>query len=224
MGRQARPCYFLNFGYNRGSDCFKVMDAETGRIVYSRDVTWHLPREPLISPAPTVGSGVPDYMHIQPSPAATATPTAAPVPASANAALAPLQNSPASILDRIVRELGHETGVCMPGRTRGETRAMREAPHSVGLMSHAALAQEIATCEAFDEAFRERRHLALTFRLPPPATCQSHLAFPRRSHQSTLRYGVVPGHENSAAYCRPTRSAPRSSQFFFFFFFLSSHL
>ena len=59
MDRQARPCFFLNFGYNHGGDCFKVVDAETGRIVHSRDVTWHQPREPLISPAPTVGSGVP---------------------------------------------------------------------------------------------------------------------------------------------------------------------
>ena len=38
MDPQARPCYFLNFGYNRGSDCFKIMDAETGRVVHSPDV------------------------------------------------------------------------------------------------------------------------------------------------------------------------------------------
>ena len=50
MDRQARPCYFLIFGYNHGSDCFKVMDAETGRIVHSRDVTRNQPREPLIYP------------------------------------------------------------------------------------------------------------------------------------------------------------------------------
>ena len=31
----------------------KTMDAEMGRIVHSRDVTWHQTREPLISPAPT---------------------------------------------------------------------------------------------------------------------------------------------------------------------------
>ena len=56
---QTRPCLFLNFGDNHGSDCFKIVDAETGRVVHSRDVTWHQPREPLFSPAPTVGSGVP---------------------------------------------------------------------------------------------------------------------------------------------------------------------
>ena len=49
----------------------------------------------------------------------------------------------------------------MPGRTRGETRAMRESPRSMGLMSHAALAQGIATQEAFDEAFHG-------YELPPP--------------------------------------------------------
>ena len=164
LDRQARPCYFLNFGYNHGSDCFKIMDAETGRIVHSRDVTWHQSQEPLISPAPTVWSGVPqspsgantpDYVHIQPVPAATTTPTVAPVPTSDNAAPAPPRNPTASIRDRVVRELGYEVDVRMPGRTRGETRAMRESPHSMGLMSHAALAQGIATREAFDEAFRE---------------------------------------------------------------------
>ena len=35
---QAHPCSFLNFGYNHGSDCFKVMETETGTAVYSRDV------------------------------------------------------------------------------------------------------------------------------------------------------------------------------------------
>ena len=145
------------------------MDAETGRVVHSCDVTWHQPREPLISPAPTAGSGVPhlssgaetpDYVYIQPTPAATATPaaapaTAAPVLASAVAAPAPLPNPPASIPDRVVRELGHEADVRMPRRTRDETRAMRDSHHSMGLMSHAALARELATREAFDEAFRE---------------------------------------------------------------------
>ena len=99
MDRPARPCHFLTFRYNHGSDCFRFMYAKTGRIVHSRDVTWHQPREPRISPAPTIGSGVPqspsgaetpDHVHNQPAPAATGTPTAVPVPASANAAPAPL--------------------------------------------------------------------------------------------------------------------------------------
>ena len=155
---------FLNFGYNHGSDCVKIMDAETGRIVHSRDVTWHQPREPLTSPAPTVdsevpqspsGAATPEYIYIQPAPAATTAPAAAPVPASDNAAPAPPRNLTEPIRDRVVRELGHEGDVRMPGRTRGETRAMRESPRTMGLMSHAALAQGIATREAFDEAFHE---------------------------------------------------------------------
>ena len=36
---QARLCYFLGFGYSHGSDCFKIMDSETGGVVHSRDVT-----------------------------------------------------------------------------------------------------------------------------------------------------------------------------------------
>ena len=170
LDRQARSCYFLNFDHNHGSDCFKTMDAETGSTAHSRDVTRHQPREPLISPAPTVGSGVPqspsgadtpDYVHIQPTPATTSTLAAAPVPASDKSAPAPVRNPTASIPDRVVRELGHEADVRMPGRTRGETRAMQDSLHSMGLMSHAAFAQGIATREAFDEAFREHE-------LPPP--------------------------------------------------------
>ena len=65
MDRQARPCFFLNFGYNHGSDCFKVMDAETGRIVHSRDVTWHQPREPLISRARQLDRACPSR-HLMP--------------------------------------------------------------------------------------------------------------------------------------------------------------
>ena len=103
LNHQARPCYFFNFGYNHGNDCMKIMDAETERIVHSRDVTWHQPREPLISQAPTVGSKVPqspsgtatpEYIHIQPAPAATTAPAAAPVSASENAAPAPPPNRP----------------------------------------------------------------------------------------------------------------------------------
>ena len=170
LDRQARLCYFLNFGYNHGSDCAKIKDAETGRMVHSRDVTWHQPREPLISPAPTVeselpqspsGAATPEYVYIQPAPTAITTPTAAPVPASDNAAPALPRHATEPIRDRVVRELGHEGDVRMPGRTWGETQAMRESPRSMGLMSHAALAQGIATREAFDEAFHEHE-------LPPP--------------------------------------------------------
>ena len=59
MDPKARPCFFLNFGYNHGSGCLKIIDAETRRVGHSRDVTWHQPQESLISPAPKVGPGVP---------------------------------------------------------------------------------------------------------------------------------------------------------------------
>ena len=142
LDRQARLCCFLKFGYNYGSGCVKIMDAETGRIAQSRDVTWHQPREPLTSPAPTVesevpqspsGAATPEDIYIQPAPAATTAPAVAPVPASDNAASAPPRNPTEPILDSVVPELGHEGDVRMPGRTRGETRAMRESPRSMGL-------------------------------------------------------------------------------------------
>ena len=175
MGSQARPCFILNFGYNHGSDCFKIMDPETGRVVHSRGVTWHQPRKQIISPAPKVDSAVPylsfgaeqpGYVYIQPTPVATATPATAPAPAPAAVAPvpasvvaapapAPPSNPPAPIPGRVIRELGHEADVCMPGRRRGETHAMRDSHNRMGLMSHAALAQQLATREAFDKAFRE---------------------------------------------------------------------
>ena len=223
LDRRARLCYFLNFGYNHGSDCIKIMDAETGRIVHSRDVTWHQPREPLISPAPTVeselpqspsGAATPDYMYIQPAPTAITTPTAAPVPASDNATPAPPRHATKPIRDRVVRELEHEGDVRTPSRTRDETRAMRESPRSIGLMSHAALAQGIATREAFDEAFHEHELPPPDADLPtaPASDYRPHLLLPRRTHRSMPPYGVTPGHENSAVCCRPTRSALPSSQ------------
>ena len=51
---RARLCYFFNFGYNHGHDCHKLLDAETGKIIFSRDVTWHNPETPLIPPATAV--------------------------------------------------------------------------------------------------------------------------------------------------------------------------
>ena len=47
---RARMCYFLNFGYNHGQDCYPLLDAETGRVAYSRDVIWHHPETPWIPP------------------------------------------------------------------------------------------------------------------------------------------------------------------------------
>ena len=43
----------------------------------------------------------------------------------------------------------------IPRRSRGRTRAVRYSPHSMGLMSHAALAQQVATHETFGETFSQ---------------------------------------------------------------------
>ena len=53
---QVRPCFFMKFGYNHSSDCFKVMDADMGMVMYSRDMTWHQPCKPLTFPVSTLGA------------------------------------------------------------------------------------------------------------------------------------------------------------------------
>ena len=179
LDRQALPCYFLNFGYNHGSDCVKIMDAETGRIVHSRDATWHQPREPLISPAPTVGSEVPqsppgtatpEYIYIQPVPATTTAPAAAPVPASDNAAPAPPRNPTAPIRDRVIRELGHEGDVRMPGRTRGETRAMHHGQQHQppAAMSQQSYAWQQQQQQQYQPPFLQSQKLGPHHRQPNP--------------------------------------------------------
>ena len=47
---RARMFYFLNFGYNHGRDCYWLLDAETGRVAYSRDFTWHHPETSWTTP------------------------------------------------------------------------------------------------------------------------------------------------------------------------------
>ena len=175
---RARPCYFLNFGYNHGHDCHKLLDAETGKVVYSRDVTWHHPETPLIPPATAVGNSptappediyVPMPMHV-PSVAAhapatvppvTVPPASAPIPAPPTSPPpVPISNSPTPIPPRVSRELAHEGYVEMPGRTRGETRAMRDAPreyaHRHGLsLDHAALVSMLEKGETVQEVVHE---------------------------------------------------------------------
>ena len=48
---RASMCYFVNLGYKHGRDCYRLLDAETGRVAYSRDVTWHHPETPWITPS-----------------------------------------------------------------------------------------------------------------------------------------------------------------------------
>ena len=77
--------FFFNFGYNHGHDCHKLLDAETGKVVFSRDVTWHHQKAPLIPPATAVENppiAPPEDIYVQmptPVPSVTA-PASAPVP------------------------------------------------------------------------------------------------------------------------------------------------
>ena len=164
---RARLCYFLNFGYNHGHDCHRLQDAEMGKVVFSRDVAWYHPEAPLIPPATAVGNpptAPPEDIYVPittpvpsvaapapvppaPAPALSPTPIPAPAPKPApptSPPPIPMSNSPAPIPPRVSRELAHEGYLEMPGRTRGETRAMRDASrkyaHRHGLpLDHAAL-------------------------------------------------------------------------------------
>lgn len=40
---RARLCNFRIFGYSHERDCYKLLVAETGELIYSRDVTWQNP-------------------------------------------------------------------------------------------------------------------------------------------------------------------------------------
>ena len=162
-------CYFLNFGYSHGRDCYWLLDAETGRVAYSRDVTWHHPETPWITPirvAPTEPSRdiyVPMPQSVPaaaPSPTPVATP---PAPAPAATLLpppTPTSNFPAPIPSRVSRELEHEGYVEMTGRTRGETRVLRDASrdyaHRYSIpLDHEAMVSMLAKGEATNEMVRQ---------------------------------------------------------------------
>ena len=161
----ARMCYFLIFGCNHGRDCYRLLDAETGRVAYSRDVTWHHPESPWI-PTPTEPPR--DIYVPMPQSVPVAAPSHAPVatpPAPAPAATLPppptrTSNSPAPIPQRVSRELEHEGYVEIPGRTRGESRVLRDASrdyaHRHGIaLDHAALVSMLAKGEATNEIVRQ---------------------------------------------------------------------
>ena len=132
-GSPVPASYFLNFGYNHGRDYYKLLDAETGKVVFSRDATWHHPEAPLILPATAAGNppaAPPEDIYV---PMPTPVPSVAvPSPALAPAATlppppTPLPTSPAPIPPRISRELEYEGYVEMPERTRGKTPTLRDA-------------------------------------------------------------------------------------------------
>ena len=182
-----RAClwYFLNFGCSHGHDCHKLLDAETGKVAFSRDVTWHHPEAPLIppetavgkpptappgdicvpipTPIPSVTAPAPAPVPLAPAPAPSPTPVPAPAPTPApptSPPPIPMSNSPAPIPPRVSRELAHEGYVEMPGRTRGETRAMRDASreyvHRHGLpLDYAALVSMLEKGEEIHKIVHE---------------------------------------------------------------------
>ena len=182
---RARLYYFLNFDYNHGHDCHKLLGAETGKVVFPRAVTWHHPEASLIPPAtavgnppiappediyvpmptpvPSVAAPAPTLVPPAPAPVPSPTPVSAPAPTSAAPTPpqpVPMPNSPAPIPPRVSRELAREGYVEMPRRTRGETRAMhgasRECVHRHGLtLDHAALVSMLEKGDAVHKIVHE---------------------------------------------------------------------
>ena len=134
--------YFLNFGYNHERGCYRLLGAKTEMVAYSRDVTWHHPETPWITPIraaprePQMNIYVPMPHPVPiaaPSPAPVATPPAPALAETLPPAPTPTSNSPAPIPPRVSRELEHEEYVEMPGRTRAETCALRGASREYAL-------------------------------------------------------------------------------------------
>ena len=156
-------CYFLIFGYNHGRDCYRLLDAETGRVFYSRDVTWAHPETPCITPLPAVPTEPPRDIYV-PLPQSVPVPSSAPfatppAPAAAETLSPPptsTSNSPAPVPPRVTRELEYEGYEKMPGRTRGGIHPLRgvsrEYAHRHGLpLDHAAMVSVLAKGEAINE-------------------------------------------------------------------------
>ena len=123
-----------------------------GKVVFSRDVTWHHPEAPLIPPETAVGNSTtapaedthvpmsppvpsvtaPAPAPVPPAPALAPSPTPVPAPAPTPAPPTspppiPMSNSPAPTPPSVSCKLAHEEYVEMPEKTRGETRTMRDA-------------------------------------------------------------------------------------------------
>ena len=195
-------------------------------MVYSRDVTWHNPEVTWVTPMRVPLSDPPKDMYfsapkllpataapssptppIAPAPGPSATPPAsATAPATSPVLPAPViptppptaSKPPPSVPVRIQSELEHEGYREMPGRTRGETRALREASrefsHRQGLVSmadHAALVSMLATRQSIDKLseciVRQRLH-----RICPPLQLQTSL-YPETPPTSTSRHKQIFG-------------------------------
>ena len=196
MDPQARPCFFLNFGYSHGRKrllqdhgrrdgngyalAWRHIAPATGivylpgsdtRIVNVQPTTWCRNADLHLHPAATCR-----YCHTRRRACTRfgcrrTSAVTAPAPA-------PPLTPPAPIHDhRIVPKLGHEAGVRMPRCTRGETRATQDSHHSMGLMSISTMLGwrpnwQIARLLISPSESMGCRELISTSRLPPPAIYQ----------------------------------------------------
>ena len=135
----------------------------------SRNITSHYANAPWTTPVRTARIKPPRYTYVPMpesvpvaalSPAPTAAPLA-PAPASTTPPASVLK-PPAPIPPRVGRDIKNEGHVEMPGRTRGETRVMRDAlqeyAHRHGVLStmeHAALVSMLATRESTNKIVRQ---------------------------------------------------------------------
>ena len=167
---RARMWVFLNFGYNHGRDFYRLLNADTERVAYSRDVTWnHL--EALgatpIGAAPTESPR--DIYVLMPQSVPVAAPSHAPVAAPLAPALPAMppppptpimSNIPARIRPSVRRESEYKRYVEMPGRTCGEICALhdasRECAHRHGIpLDHVTMASLLAKGESTKKTIRQ---------------------------------------------------------------------
>ena len=135
----------------------------------SRNVTSHYTKAPWTTPVRTARIKPPRDTYV-PMPKSVAVAALSPAPATAPLVPAPASKTPpASVLKppapippRVGRGIKNEGHGEMPGRTRGETRAMRDAlhecAHSHGVLStmeHAALVSMLATRESTNKIVRQ---------------------------------------------------------------------
>ena len=111
------------------------------------------PRDTYVSMPQSVPVAAPSSAPVATPPAPAPAATLPPPPT-------PTSNSPAPIPPRVSRELEHEGYVEIPGRTRGETRVLRDASrecaHRHGIpLDHAAMVSMLAKGEATNEIVRQ---------------------------------------------------------------------
>ena len=135
----------------------------------SRNVTSHYAKPPWTTPVRTARIKPPRDVYV-PMPESVPVAALSPAPAAAPLAPAPASTTPpasvlkpsAAIPSRVGRDIKNEGHVEMPGRTRGETRVMRDAlqeyAHRHGVLStmeHAALVSMLATRESTNKIVRQ---------------------------------------------------------------------